>query len=958
MTRNVESIFGAVVTAPHQIPYTYTATGGETFISLPFYPVTGFVTINGGVQVPVDNYEIDGNTINLGRTLEPEDVVYCLFDKILSPEDYADGIRIYKFQAVGTETSFIPDFAAYGVQTLYIDGKFQVPDINYSYSSTTGAVSFLTGSPAADVWVVAEMSVKQPNISPLFDRTIQEIARTYNIGESQVVMSTNLSTSLDTKTHIYDVDQQKVWGIPSGYLPSGAKVVELSGNTLTYDVSGSQATVTLVPAFNGSEDLAQRVKPALFTKLKSVTFTTGAIVNQNEALLHSDGMYYVNTGTSFPVIVAPASAPTASWVAVGLLNRYDISDSRAWYAPSSTVDNTVPLKLFMSLMTSLKTKATMVGDVLVSSCIEFDTDLDQSSARIFVSPDSDTTVSGGGGAVFRCKDVDTVVLTGQSFATSNIGQLSHVQLSGAAFSNTTVGVEGEGDTNRAYFRGTFDTYTQAADLYVMDGGTTGNHPETEALFKFNDTAKFTIRPLRAGRLIRGGVYVLSAPLSGSRSLRTCIAIERNNTCLMGGYFDPQSTGLVAESYTQLSYVTDCSVLGVSVPNEAVSSNYAILCYATNRIYVQHCHAPSGWALVDGNFMRNTVVEDSSGATIGCHAMAWNFTVNRCTLTPIIVNSKYQGGISLTGGGLLKVKDIVYTYMGGDRSLDHPVSTRGDYGQSWEGDIDISGVVIRYAAIPTSGQGLAIVYANGADFGATDLTRTNVYLGGKRLSIQNVEIQILNASWTASQIVINPAWFQTTYTQTVQYPLEYVVKDFEVTLSGLPTNVFTMDPRFPLLVSDPSAVQSTCRIHFSNVRWPNNSIMFVGAAASTTYRVTALLTIEEGKSPLYINLLALPANSVATIRRCTIGNLALGNANSAGEYRLERNVVTGTNFGGSGGGADKAYYYENHINTTNAVAVGSVAKYCHGNTAIFGGSITGRSIDEWYSYRDPAVFRTA
>lgn len=161
MTRNVESIFGAVVTAPHQIPYTYTATGGETFISLPFYPVTGFITINSGVQVPVDNYVIDGNTVNLGRALEAGDVVYCLFDKILSPEDYQNGIRIYKFQAVGNETSFTPDFTAYGVQSLYVDGKFQIPGVNYSYSPTTGVVTFLGGSPASGVWVVAEMSIKQ-----------------------------------------------------------------------------------------------------------------------------------------------------------------------------------------------------------------------------------------------------------------------------------------------------------------------------------------------------------------------------------------------------------------------------------------------------------------------------------------------------------------------------------------------------------------------------------------------------------------------------------------------------------------------------------------------------------------------------------------------------------------------------------------------------------------------------
>ena len=244
MTRNVESIFGAVVTAPHQIPYTYTATGGETFISLPFYPVTGFITINGGVQVPVDNFEIDGNTVNLGRALEADDVVYCLFDKILSPEDYENGIRIYKFQAVGNETSFTPDFTSYGVQTLYIDGKFQVPDINYSYSSTTGTVSFLTGSPTAGVWVVAEMSVKQPNISPLFDRTIQEVGRSVNINDTEVILSTNTTTPLDGMNVVYDVVDQKIYGIPD--LPPGVYISSVSNGKLTYTPGGVTVDLLLI----------------------------------------------------------------------------------------------------------------------------------------------------------------------------------------------------------------------------------------------------------------------------------------------------------------------------------------------------------------------------------------------------------------------------------------------------------------------------------------------------------------------------------------------------------------------------------------------------------------------------------------------------------------------------------------------------------------------------------------
>lgn len=248
MTRNVESIFGAVVTAPHQIPYTYTATGGEKFISLPFYPVTGIVTINGGMQVPLDNFEIDGNTLNLGRALSKGDVVFCLFDKILSPEDYKTGIRIYKFQAIGGETEFTPDYTSYGVQSLYIGGEYKTPEIEYSYDNTTGKVSLQTAL-TAGVWVVAEMSVKQPNISPLFDRSIQEIARSANVKDSEVILSTDTTQFLNGKKVVYSVSEQKSYGLP--ILPTNVYIQSVGGGKLTYNPGSVVVDLLALP---GSSD--------------------------------------------------------------------------------------------------------------------------------------------------------------------------------------------------------------------------------------------------------------------------------------------------------------------------------------------------------------------------------------------------------------------------------------------------------------------------------------------------------------------------------------------------------------------------------------------------------------------------------------------------------------------------------------------------------------------------------
>lgn len=192
MTRNVEEIFGGVVVAPHQIPFKYTSTnGGETFLSLPFYPITGFVTINAGVQVPIDNFEIDGNTLNLGRELEPGDVVFCLFDKIMSPQDASNSaVRIYKFFSVGGETEFTPDFTTYGVQSLYIDGKYKTPGEDYNYFKTSNKVVLDTALPTG-VWVVAEMNIKQ-NIPALAE----------NNGASNIGTSTG--ATVETRLTILD----------------------------------------------------------------------------------------------------------------------------------------------------------------------------------------------------------------------------------------------------------------------------------------------------------------------------------------------------------------------------------------------------------------------------------------------------------------------------------------------------------------------------------------------------------------------------------------------------------------------------------------------------------------------------------------------------------------------------------------------------------------------------------
>jgi hypothetical protein len=242
------------------------------------------------MQVPLDNFEIDGNTLNLGRALSKGDVVFCLFDKILSPEDYKTGIRIYKFQAIGGETEFTPDFTSYGVQSLYIGGEYKTPEIEYSYDSTTGKVSLQTAL-TAGVWVVAEMSVKQPNISPLFDRSIQEIARSANVKDSEVILSSDTTQSLNGKKIIYSVSEQKTYGLPA--LPPNVYISSVTNGQLTYN-PGS-VTVPLVEVPNS----AAKLKSELNANTGSSMVRTSSGITVEESLVKLKDSFQLVTPEQF-----------------------------------------------------------------------------------------------------------------------------------------------------------------------------------------------------------------------------------------------------------------------------------------------------------------------------------------------------------------------------------------------------------------------------------------------------------------------------------------------------------------------------------------------------------------------------------------------------------------------------------------------------------------------------------
>lgn len=182
------------------------------------------------------------------------------------------------YTAVSEGQTVIPipdDKNALAVQCIYIEGARQEPGRGFVFDKTTMTITLTEGIPlgleisiilgtysdnptdfpqtlasnnGASLVGTASGNTVQEELDGLTNgesRTIQEVARTYNTKNSQVILSSDTASVLDPKTIIYDVNQQKAWGLPSG-IPTGATVVSVAGDQLTYKVGTAQTTVTLV----------------------------------------------------------------------------------------------------------------------------------------------------------------------------------------------------------------------------------------------------------------------------------------------------------------------------------------------------------------------------------------------------------------------------------------------------------------------------------------------------------------------------------------------------------------------------------------------------------------------------------------------------------------------------------------------------------------------------------------
>ncbi|QHB41667.1 hypothetical protein [Dickeya phage Ds5CZ] len=166
--------------------------------------------------------------------------------------------------AIGGETTITLDVDAEDVSEIFINGVRQHKNLGFQYEFTTKVITLAHELDMGDEVVIVVNG--DPTLYNQIDHTPNEVARAANVPVSQVILSSNRSAKLDSKTVLFDVVAQKYWRIPSG-IPTGSTISDVTGSSLTY-VPGN-VVVSLIPYTGFAPDYVgiTNITPGIFINI-------------------------------------------------------------------------------------------------------------------------------------------------------------------------------------------------------------------------------------------------------------------------------------------------------------------------------------------------------------------------------------------------------------------------------------------------------------------------------------------------------------------------------------------------------------------------------------------------------------------------------------------------------------------------------------------------------------------
>lgn len=236
------------------VVWQYTATGGEDTIKVPLDTVgVAFITVDGFTQTNGKGYSFDmeTGTVTLAQPLESgEEVLLFLTGMPAVPDSFSiDNWRVVNWlynqgAAVGGEQVINIPFIFKDISAVYVNGSRLYKNLNsksYEVDAANQRI-FLTEPLETNDVVILTIGGTEETIQ-LADKTIQEVARGFNLKDSEVILDSDHTTFLNNKKVVYVSNQQKSYKLPT--IPPNVCIDSIVGDQLTY--TPGNITVTLLP---------------------------------------------------------------------------------------------------------------------------------------------------------------------------------------------------------------------------------------------------------------------------------------------------------------------------------------------------------------------------------------------------------------------------------------------------------------------------------------------------------------------------------------------------------------------------------------------------------------------------------------------------------------------------------------------------------------------------------------
>lgn len=695
-----------------------------------------------------------------------------------------------------------------------------------------------------------------------------------------------------------------------------------------------------------------------YLKVANATFQSGATLTANNQALwdNASGLYWMWTGAT-PKTVNANDNPLvdAGYYAVGLLNSKEINDLSSWCDTVSNIDVTKSVQQFFRTMSFLKMSAICYGSIKVSSqVICYDVPYDMSKLVVTLDLAAvDSTITSNG-SVFKTTEPDEINLSNFYLDIEYLYQDTSNAI--YQFGDCTFSYVGASD-DPAYLRSTGKTNPKT-DILVCTATDRSIFRSTPSLYIPSGAVTAVVKPIKNLITIYLPTIILSGAYTGPSKIEKVFDVHRNCVSLVGGSLKVESGS--TDRVNCFLNIHQCAMIkieGLGIQGSSTDYEYAIGLYSTAFVSVSKCTFLRGWAFIDGNFMRDTIIEKCViAAPFGGHAMQWNLTVRDCTFYAFSLPgaSTQSGGINTTGGGELLVENCEYWFNGGNHAAEHIVGCRQDYGQGWEGDITVRNIKVYFNK---PGSTFTIVYLAGAYPNTMDYTRPYSYYG-KKIIVEDVVVYPTTGNIAPANVLIQPVGFAAPDNQSMKIRLADDVVIRRISSDKERIGGLRMLVGVPGVKPSPERyIAKKVSFKIQECDFTTGGVVFNLAVPGSDGSVISNSVTFDRCTGSISGTISGTSNDTWEFKQCEISSLnSAGSLNSINVY-IKECIISGANCGGASA-SEKWHYYNNNIIYSSSVNLGSRAILCVNNTVTSSGGLVGRTIGEWWSYRDPSVFRTS